>query len=100
MTEHPPATPRALSGEILLRQLYQDVVFPLYGVADVDDGYEHRRKIEGNHVSAREFGIEARSVGYIADEPIQARHIVLDDFQQPISGGLGLGDWQCLDGAP
>ena len=51
------------------------------------------------HVGAREFGVETRRVGNIADQPVEPADVVLDDGEQPVARRLGLGDRQRLDGA-
>ena len=48
---------------------------------------------------ARKLGVEARCVGYVGDQPVEALHVVLDDGEQAPARIIGFGQRQGLDGA-
>ena len=56
--------------------------------------------IDRRGVLAGQFGVEARGVGDVADQAVEAADVVLDDAGEPRLGLLGLGQRQRLDGAP
>ena len=68
-------------------------------LATGDDGFQDLHELDVVVVGARQLGIEPRGIRYVADEPVEPLHVVLDDRQQALARGLGLGDWQRLDSA-
>ena len=48
------------------------------------DSVEQRDDIDRRGVVARQFRVEAGSVGNIADQPVEPAHVVLDDLEQPV----------------
>ena len=60
----------------------------------IGDHGDHRfgdlDQIDRAGVAAREFGVEPRGVGDVADQPVEAAHIVLHDREQTIARGPDL----------
>ena len=50
-----------------------------------DDGAQQRDQIDRLGVVARQFGVEPRGVGNVADEPVEPAHVVLHDVEQPVA---------------
>src|SRR5690606_8067172 len=51
-------------------------------VEEIANGFKQGRNIHVLALAARQLGVKARSVGNIADETINAAHIILDDLHQ------------------
>ncbi len=72
----------------------------LAGVAHhAGDGGQQLAHVDRRRVLPRQFGVEARGVGDIADQPVEPADVVLDDARQARLGLLVLGERQGLDGA-
>ena len=74
----------------LERIVAMDVVEKRYG------GAQQLGDVDWFCVLAGELGIEPRSVGNVADQPIEPPHVVLDNLHQPLLGVGGLGERQGL----
>ena len=57
------------------------------------------RQVDRLRIGARQLRVEARGVGNVADQPVEAAHVVLDDRHQPLRELVGAGKRQGLDGA-
>ena len=68
-------------------------------VRDRDHGLEQPRHVDRLGVGAGELGVEARGVGDVGDQPVEAAHVVLDDREQAPARLVGAGERQRLDGA-
>ena len=60
---------------------------------------EQLAHVDRRRVLPRQFGVEARGVGNIADQAVEPADVVLDDARQARLGFLGLGKRQGFDGA-
>ena len=67
-------------------QGHRDVATPRYAVRNLDHSGRERREIDELLASSRQFGIEPGSVGNVADQPIEATDIVVDNGEQPRAG--------------
>ncbi len=64
-----------------------------------DDRAQQRGDVDRLGFAAREFGVEPRGVGDIADQPIEPANVVLHDRQQAIPRRIRFDPRQGLDGA-
>ncbi len=67
---------------------------------DAGDGFQEPAEVHGRGVLAGEFRIEARGVGNIADQPVEAAHVVLDDAGEALLGFVRFRQRQRFDRAP
>lgn len=74
-------------------------VAALHLIGHVGHRAHELRHVHGLHVGARQFRVETRGVGYVADEPIQATHVMLDDVEQTPARLVAAGHGQGLDRA-
>ena len=66
---------------------------------NIDEVAQQLLQIDGLGVAAGKLGIEPRSVGDVADQAVEAAHVMLDDIHQPLLGIVRAGKRQRFDGA-
>ncbi len=70
-----------------------------YLVCHFRDGRQQLREVDRFCISPRQFGVETRCVGDVADQAIETFHIVLNHFKQTRARRVGLGDGEGFDRA-